>query len=235
MISAQRTHQLHVASAANAGHFRAEGLGDLHGVGSHAARGAVDEHFLSGLEAARIAQALQRRDGGDRNAGGFFEGQVLGLRHEFSLLARDHVFGQSAVHTAVYLVTGFESRDLRAHRLHGARHVVSQAPVTGQTDAATKQANDARLAGGPIPLDRIDARGMHLDQNLVVFGRRPGNTFQPDALRHAITPLRDGAHGYRAGGEYRYWRARGVMAHRDRERRISEGQDSGHTAEDFVA
>src|SRR5262249_51144851 len=75
-IGAERTRLLDVASAADGGHVRAEGLRDLDGEGSDAARGAVDEHALARLELAVIPDPLERGQSGDPHRRGLLEGDV---------------------------------------------------------------------------------------------------------------------------------------------------------------
>ena len=55
---ADRSHHLDVAGAANAVHLGAHCLGDLHGKGTDATGGAIDQHFLSGLNLPLITQTL---------------------------------------------------------------------------------------------------------------------------------------------------------------------------------
>src|SRR5215212_8912107 len=48
MIRPDRANHLHLLGAANSGDVRAERLGDLHGKGANATRGADDQHLLLG-------------------------------------------------------------------------------------------------------------------------------------------------------------------------------------------
>ena len=100
VIRAERAHELDVSRAAYTGDFGAPGFRDLHGVGSHAAGGAIDEHLLSGGDATVIAQALQRGDGGDRYRGGLLERDFSGLQDNVAVLTREHVFGERAARPA---------------------------------------------------------------------------------------------------------------------------------------
>ena len=62
-IGAERSHELDVVCRAHGRDVCAERLGDLHRERPDSARGAVDEHLLSGLYPPVVAQRLQ---GGDR-------------------------------------------------------------------------------------------------------------------------------------------------------------------------
>src|SRR5438105_11176451 len=59
VISADRFHQIDVARAANAGDLGAECFRDLDGKSADAARRAVDQNFLSGLNVSLVAETLQ--------------------------------------------------------------------------------------------------------------------------------------------------------------------------------
>ena len=87
----------------HAGHLGAERLGDLHGERAHAARRAVDEDLLPGLDLAVVAQELQ--GGGRRHADGgrLLEREVGRLRQEV-VLARRRVLGECAGAPAEHLV-----------------------------------------------------------------------------------------------------------------------------------
>ena len=78
-VGADRADHVDIARAAHAGHLGAEGLGDLHREGADAARRAVDQDLLPGPDPGLVAQALQRREAGDRGRGRLRERQA-GLR-----------------------------------------------------------------------------------------------------------------------------------------------------------
>src|ERR671915_1131884 len=50
VIRTYGSDHLHLRGAAHASYVRAEGLGDLHGVGPHPSRGTYDQHFLPRLD-----------------------------------------------------------------------------------------------------------------------------------------------------------------------------------------
>ena len=78
-VGADGTDHLHVPGAADAGHVRAERLGDLHRERSDASGRAVDQNPLSRLDPS-CAQTLQCGEPRKRNRGRLLERNVRGLR-----------------------------------------------------------------------------------------------------------------------------------------------------------
>src|SRR5207253_727573 len=95
VIGADRSDQVQVSRAADAGYFRPKSLGDLDGKRTDAARGTIDQNLLPFLQPRRIAQALQRDQRG-RDRGGLLEVSVSRLQSDGSSLFNADVFGQSA-------------------------------------------------------------------------------------------------------------------------------------------
>jgi hypothetical protein len=62
VIRTECARLIKIARAANGGDFRAERFGDLHRVGSYTTGGAVNQHFLSRLDVADVAQTMQGCD-----------------------------------------------------------------------------------------------------------------------------------------------------------------------------
>ena len=234
MIRAERAHEIDVSRAAYTGDFGAEGFRDLHGVGPHAAGGAVDEHLLSRGDATVIAQTLQCGDGGDRDRGGLLERQFGGLQNDVAVLAREHVFGERAPGPAEDFVAGFESGDTCADSFHGAREIGSGARTVRRAQAL-EQAKDVGLAGGHVPLVGIEAGGVHLDQDLAFVRCGFRNALDREHLRRAITPLHDGAHGLRACDRRRRSRACGFITQRDGQRGNGHDEERRDADEDLVS
>src|SRR5204863_5644949 len=95
VIGTERSDQLQVFRAANAGYFRAEGLGDLDGKCPDTARGTIDQNLLPCLQTRRIAQTLQRYQC-SRDRGGLLEGSVSRLQSDGSSLPYANVLGETA-------------------------------------------------------------------------------------------------------------------------------------------
>src|SRR3989441_12642519 len=72
-IGTDRFHKIDIARAADSSHVCAESLRDLDGESANAARRAVDQNFLSGLNVPFVAQTLQRGDSGDSDRAGLLE------------------------------------------------------------------------------------------------------------------------------------------------------------------
>ena len=80
---------VHVLRAAHAGDLGAERLGDLDGERSDAARGAVDQDLLPGLDLALVAQELQGGRGRHADGRRLLEGEVGRLLDEMVLRWRE--------------------------------------------------------------------------------------------------------------------------------------------------
>ena len=117
VVGSERSRLLHVRRAAHRGHLRSERLRDLDGVGPDAARGAVDQHLLPGLEPTLVAKSLQCGDRSDGDRSRLLEGYAGGLRDDRSIGAGAHVFRECPVPSAEHLVARLEVGHVRADRL----------------------------------------------------------------------------------------------------------------------
>jgi hypothetical protein len=117
-----------------------------------------------------MVQAIRLRDEGPGRTD-----DVLGVR---AMPLRE---GQQAEH----LVTGLVEGDARADRLHGARDV----PAEHERGLA-----DNRSCLPLRPVDRIDARRVHTDQDLAHAGLGPGDGDELEDFRSAELVLADGLH-----------------------------------------
>jgi len=72
----------------------------------------------------------------------------------------------------MHLVAGAEPAHLLPDRLDLASHVTAENAKLGaaQPQAAGHQAGDIRLAPHVVPVVRVDGRGEHPDQHLIVGG-----------------------------------------------------------------
>ena len=95
MVGADRSDQVHVPRAADASHLRAERLRNLHGKGSDAARGTVDQDLLSGPDLAVIADRQEGDGAGHGNGRGLLERQVGRLGHQ-RIFGDGRVLGKGA-------------------------------------------------------------------------------------------------------------------------------------------
>ena len=91
-----RPDQFQVPRAADAGHLGAERLGDLDRERAHASGSTVDQHPLSCLKIAAVAESLECCHSRHRYRRGLREAEARGFRGEFQLGVA-HVFGEGPV------------------------------------------------------------------------------------------------------------------------------------------
>ena len=150
VIGAERAHEVDLLGAGDAGDVRSERLGDLDGEGADASRCTDDQHVLTGLHAAAVAQRLQRGDGGDGNGGGLLEAQVR--RHPRQLVrSRRGVLGERRAAGAVYRLARLESRDLAADRLDDPGELRAEAGGLGPAQAEAGNADQVGQPGHDVP------------------------------------------------------------------------------------
>ena len=123
VIGAKRADQLDIPGTAHARHLGAQRLRDLHGESPDAARGAIDQYLLPGLERGAVAQRLQRREARHVDGSRLLEADTRGFQRQVAVLGDRHVFGERAVAAAEYFVAGLELRDARADGLDGAGEI----------------------------------------------------------------------------------------------------------------
>jgi len=180
-ICADGPDHLHIPGAADAGHVRAERLGDLHRERPDASRRAVDQDLLARPDLTLVAQALQRRHGGDGNRRRLLERHVPRLQHD--AIRRDcDVLGQRAGSRAEHVVARFEPGDTPADRLHRPRKVDAEAddlwlPETGV------EAHEVRRASHEVPVKRIDGSRANSYQDLIATSGRLLNLFTLENTR----------------------------------------------------
>jgi hypothetical protein len=209
-------------------------FGDLHRECAHAARCAVDQHLRSGLDAAVVAQALQCRERSDRDGGRLLEGYVCRLQCHAAALANDDVLRDGAVRAAEYFIAGLEARDVLADCFDGAREVDADARVLRRAQARA-QAHDVGRAAHHVPVERVQRRGAHFHEHLIVSRRRLGDLFELQHFGSAITARDQAFHGVAPGGQRRLCAARRVVAQRDGERDDCHGQHDREDTQDAVA
>ena len=79
VAGAERFHKIDIARAANTGNFGAHVFCDLNRKRANAARSAIDQNFLAGLNLSVIAKSLQGGDAGDIDRRSFFERDICRL------------------------------------------------------------------------------------------------------------------------------------------------------------
>ena len=136
VVGAERAHQLDVARAAHAGDFGAVVLGDLHGERADAAGRAVDQHLLSRLDLALVAQALQCGDRRDRHGRSLLERHVGGLQRDArGSRARRRTRRHAPSAPPNTSSPGLKLRDVLADGFDGAGEVDADARVLRRAEA----------------------------------------------------------------------------------------------------
>ena len=117
VVGSESASLLDVGGAAHGRHLGSERLRDLDRERADCARGAVDQHLLTGLDPALVTKPLQRGQPGDADSSRLLEGDVRGLAHDPALLTHAHVLGEGAVLATEDLVAGPEGRHVLADGL----------------------------------------------------------------------------------------------------------------------
>src|SRR6266851_4010153 len=146
VVCADRAQHVQFARAVDAGHFRPEGLGDLHGEGTNVPTCTVDQDLVSWLDLSFAAKTLQGQDCRLRYGRCLFEGhpgrlQRKGRRRSTDILGKctEAMLGQVPEH----LVAWPKVRHALADRLDLACYVYSQTTVPRRAQPGT-DARDQR-------------------------------------------------------------------------------------------
>ena len=188
MVGAERSDQLDVAGAAYAGDLGPEGLRDLDGIGADAARGAVDQHLLALLQAARIPEAVERGKCRRRDGGGFLERQV-GRHREDGLLRRLGVFGGRTDAGPEDQVTGLEPGDSLTDGGDLAGHVEPRHAVARASETRRQTDQERRALDGEDVAD-VETRRPDPHEDLVVGDRRDRDIAKLEPIDGSV-PVRD--------------------------------------------
>ena len=91
------------------------------------------------------------------------------------------------------MITWLESRDAPPDRLDLARQIDAEWLLTG----AKYQPKERRLAPHHVPVEHVDRRGPHGNQNLVVGRRRLVDVFDVENVGRAEVPIYNCLHSQR--------------------------------------
>src|SRR3984893_9822402 len=128
-ISADRFHKIDIARAADSSHVCAERLRDLDGESANAARRAVDQNFLSGLNVSLVAKTLQCGEAGDRNRARLFECDVVWFHHGRPIRFHADVIRYRPVLRAKNFVAWLEVCDIFSNCLDDTGEIGSKAGI----------------------------------------------------------------------------------------------------------
>jgi len=126
-----------------------------------------------------VAQSLERSHGRDRDGRGLLMADVGRFERHRPPFAHRDILGERSESAAEDFITRLESRDALADRLDRAGKVDAEARVLGCPESAI-DAHDVRGPFEVVPVERIDRRGVHADEELVVLRRGLGNVLQTD-------------------------------------------------------
>jgi hypothetical protein len=199
-VGAQTQRGVAVVGASCADHLGAHRAGQLHGDRADAARGAVDEDALPGLEVGMAEQGLPGGESGDGQRGGRDVVDVGGQRGEVAGFDRG-VLGQGAVAGPV----GQAVHALPDGQAGGA--VAEFGDDAGQFVAGHTRGPIASgpvgPGAGPVQLARREAGGVDLHDHVVLCGVRVGQLGKGQAACTGLAVLDgDGLHeGFLRGRE----------------------------------
>ena len=169
VVGADRSHHVDIAPAAYCGDLGAEGLGDLDGEGPDPAGGTVYQEVFAGLEIRMRPQSLQRGEAGDRCRGGVLERDADGLGHDPRHLHGDEGGAAAATAFSEHLVADGEIGDVGAEGDDPAGDIGAGHDALGPADAVLDPQYVGR-AGEKVPVEGVERRRLHLDENLACAG-----------------------------------------------------------------
>src|SRR5439155_18064282 len=193
LVRAERTHDLDVPRSRRCGHVCAERLRDLDRERPDAAACAVDDDALPGLDAADVAETLERRRRCDGERGGLLEGELPRLRDE-AVLARGRVLSERPTRGAKDFVARLEARDLGADRFDDARNVAAAERILRLSQAAPGHESDRELAVDEVVVRCIHRRRADTHEDTIVGERRLRDRPGPQHVPRAVPLLHDRLH-----------------------------------------
>ncbi|MBX7556649.1 SDR family NAD(P)-dependent oxidoreductase, partial [Streptomyces sp. tea 10] len=163
-LRAELTHVVVVLGRCGADHPRAERLGDLHAHAPHTTGGRVDQHGLA-LRETQSGEHLVRGESRERQPSGLFPGKTLRLGGECAHGDRDVLGKRAAVDPVLagvgdHLIALGDAGGVEALAHDDARDV----PAGGRRELDGH--HGIQPAGHDLPVHRVDARGLHLHQDL---------------------------------------------------------------------
>jgi hypothetical protein len=151
----------------------------------------VDQHLLTGLNVGLLDQRLPRGERDQWQGGGFGHVESLGLGGDVALVDGE-VFGEGADAVlsgfGVHRVAGRES----AHPRTGLNHDAGQ--VVAQHDRKLVGQKRFEFSVADLQIQRVDAGGVDLHQDVVVAQGGPGSFNGGDVVGLAVAVQRERFH-----------------------------------------
>src|ERR1700730_3241159 len=168
VISTDRSDQVNVIRAADAGYLCAKCLGDLHGKCPDASGGAIDQDLVPCFDMACVAQALQsNKCGRDRRS--LFETEVARFGNHCSVPPDADVLGESACPYSKHFLARLKLGHVHANGFNRSGKVRSRDSVSRFTKSEDEPAETALQHA---PVEKSEGNGANTDENLVVVGDR---------------------------------------------------------------
>src|SRR3984957_6278850 len=167
LVGAEAAHVVEVRAAGGGDDARADVLGELDREARDAAGAALDQDGLAALQRERV---LDREEGGEA---GERERRGVDMRQRVGLLGDDGRLDGELFRIGAFLA------DVE-HAEHRVAHLQIRARADRRDHAGEIPAEAERkrrllvVAGAPLPVGAVDARGVHVDHDLAGLGHRIG-------------------------------------------------------------
>jgi hypothetical protein len=175
------------------GHLGTQRRRDLDGVRAHPAAGPVDEHPLTGLHLAHLADPTQRRRRRDGDRGRLLEGKARRLRHH-QVRSGARVLRERAPAEAEHLVAVPQPAHVRPGRRHHARRVHPGHPGLRLGQPHAHEPRDQRVSSQDVPVGGVERGGAHPNQHVVGPHLGQADVGQLQDIRRAKPALDDSLH-----------------------------------------
>ena len=189
-VGPERSNQVRIARAANGGDVRTENFGKLHCECANAARCAVNEDILAGLNPSVFAKTLQCSESRNGAGGCIFERDIFRFGRQLRL-RRERVFRKCTAAVSEHSIARLELLDRGADGCDDASTIDPWALELGP---AKQQAKNERAALEHVDVKRIDRGGVDFDQDFLIAWNRLLNLLAGEDVRRAIFAIHDCFH-----------------------------------------
>src|SRR5512146_412685 len=163
MVRPKRACLVHIPRTTHGRDLRSERLSDLHGKGSYASRGTLNQDLLSGSNMPFISQSLQGGDGRYRDGRRRLIRGIGGLEHK-SVFSSARKFGKSPMPHPKDIVPDLKLCDVGANPIYTPCEIYAESRVLGLAQPTVHGAKQERLPTHGMPVQGIDRRRVNLYQ-----------------------------------------------------------------------